>query len=285
MLCCTHVVALCMLACAGAGPSSPGDLYGKFTWRIEKFSEISKRELRSTVFEVGGYKWYVVFHATPCVRTHVLSSSSHRYILVYPQGCDVCNHLSLFLCVADYDKLLPGTFAVVEDALDVFFPPSSSSRLEPLCTVYHCSGEQRPQKVQILWYSIYSTCHVDTLTVPADTLHRFCKKEHDWGWKKFMELSKILEGFTVQDTLVIKAQVQVIRYHPAGCLSALLLLFLLVQLLSHHHAVPHTAANASYQGSTWPPIPLPRRPVPTRTGARLPDQRGEHLQALFGRAA
>lgn len=31
-----------------------------------------------------------------------------RYILVYPQGCDVCNHLSLFLCVADYDKLLPG---------------------------------------------------------------------------------------------------------------------------------------------------------------------------------
>jgi len=35
-------------------------------------------------------------------------SSPPRYILVYPQGCDVCNHLSLFLCVADYDKLLPG---------------------------------------------------------------------------------------------------------------------------------------------------------------------------------
>ncbi len=44
----------------------------------------------------------------------------------------------------------------------------------------------------------------------ADTLHRFCKKEHDWGWKKFMELSKVLDGFTVADTLVIKAQVQVI---------------------------------------------------------------------------
>jgi hypothetical protein len=25
----------------------------------------------------------------------------------------------------------------------------------------------------------------------SDTLHRFCKKEHDWGWKKFMELSKV----------------------------------------------------------------------------------------------
>lgn len=37
-----------------------------------------------------------------------LGSCFFRYILVYPQGCDVCNHLSLFLCVADYDKLLPG---------------------------------------------------------------------------------------------------------------------------------------------------------------------------------
>ena len=45
-----------------------------------------------------------------------------------------------------------------------------------------------------------------------DTLHRFCKKEHDWGWKKFMELSKVLDGFTVAETLVIKAQVQVIRW-------------------------------------------------------------------------
>ncbi len=38
----------------------------------------------------------------------VSSPFACRYILVYPQGCDVCNHLSLFLCVADYDKLLPG---------------------------------------------------------------------------------------------------------------------------------------------------------------------------------
>jgi hypothetical protein len=49
----------------------------------------------------------------------------------------------------------------------------------------------------------------------SDTLHRFCKKEHDWGWKKFMELSKVMEGFTVADTLVIKAQVQVIHEKPA----------------------------------------------------------------------
>ncbi|KAG6550159.1 hypothetical protein Mapa_008116 [Marchantia paleacea] len=137
------------------GPK-PSDLYGKFTWKIENFSEISKRELRSNVFEVGGYKWY---------------------ILVYPQGCDVCNHLSLFLCVADYDKLLPGWSHFAQFTIAVV--------------------NKDPKK------SKYS-----------DTLHRFCKKEHDWGWKKFMELSKVLDGFTVADTLVIKAQVQVIRENP-----------------------------------------------------------------------
>ena len=135
----------------------PTDLYGKFTWKIENFSEISKRELRSNVFEVGSYKWY---------------------ILVYPQGCDVHNHLSLFLCVADYDKLLPGWSHFAQFTIAVV--------------------NKDPKK------SKYS-----------DTLHRFCKKEHDWGWKKFMELSKVLDGFTVADTLVIKAQVQVIHEKPA----------------------------------------------------------------------
>ena len=41
---------------SNTGPK-PDDLYGKFTWRIEGFSEVSKRELRSAVFEVGGYRW------------------------------------------------------------------------------------------------------------------------------------------------------------------------------------------------------------------------------------
>lgn len=40
-----------------SGPK-PLDLYGRFTWKIEKFSTINKKELRSNAFEVGGYKWY-----------------------------------------------------------------------------------------------------------------------------------------------------------------------------------------------------------------------------------
>jgi hypothetical protein len=138
-----------------AGPC-PSSLYGKFTWKLEGFSDVSKRELRSQTFDVGGYKWY---------------------ILVYPHGCDVANHLSLFLCVADYDKLLPGWSHFAQFTIAVV--------------------NKDPKK------SKYS-----------DTLHRFCKKEHDWGWKKFMELSKIADGYTVGDALLIKAQVQVILDRP-----------------------------------------------------------------------
>ncbi|CAA6667244.1 unnamed protein product [Spirodela intermedia] len=145
------------------GPK-PSDLYGKFTWKIENFSQISKRELRSNVFEVGGYKWY---------------------ILIYPQGCDVCNHLSLFLCVANHDKLLPGWSHFAQFTIAVVNKDSKKSKY-------------------------------------SDTLHRFWKKEHDWGWKKFMELSKLSDGFIVADALVIKAQVQVIRekaHRPFRCLD------------------------------------------------------------------
>ncbi|KFM23482.1 MATH domain-containing protein [Auxenochlorella protothecoides] len=145
--------------------TNPGDLYGRFTWKIDKFSDINKRELRSNTFEVGNYKWY---------------------ILVYPQGCDVANHLSLFLCVADYDKLLPGWSHFAQFTIAVV-------NRDPKASKY------------------------------SDTLHRFCKKEHDWGWKKFMELGKVGEGFTLQDSLVIKAQVQILRdrpHRPFRCLDA-----------------------------------------------------------------
>ncbi|KAG6732656.1 hypothetical protein I3842_01G189000 [Carya illinoinensis] len=146
------------------GGPKPSELYGKHTWKIENFSQINKRELRGNQFEVGGYKWY---------------------ILIYPQGCDVCNHLSLFLCVANHDKLLPGWSHFAQFTIAVVNKDSKKSKY-------------------------------------SDTLHRFWKKEHDWGWKKFMELSKVSDGFIDADTLIIKAQVQVIREkadRPFRCLD------------------------------------------------------------------
>lgn len=280
----------------------PTELFGKFTWRIENFTSVgSKRELRSAQFDVGEYKWCVCIHHSPhgqsacqqeqqslnccCCRAAAAAAVALgsccvccRYILVYPQGCDVCNHLSLFLCVADYDKLLPGTPQPLsssqqqEQAQRLCASPTASQqqqqmqaaaagfrgcdvvcssscrtltlclpparRLEPLCTVHDRCCQQGPQEEQVLRYLKVPAAHpcssswlasglsahtgwgrstpVPDSCVPpaprmcADTLHRFCKKEHDWGWKKFMELSKVLDGFTVADTLVIKAQVQVI---------------------------------------------------------------------------
>ncbi|KAK5844108.1 hypothetical protein PVK06_000243 [Gossypium arboreum] len=150
----------------------PSELYGKYTWKIEKFSQINKRELRSNAFEIGGYKWY---------------------ILIYPQGCDVCNHLSLFLCVANNDKLLP-------------------DRLEPFAQFTIAVVNNDPKK------SKYSGCNLPWF---ADTLHRFWKRDHDWAWKKFMELSKLSDGFIESDTLIIKAQVQLISRPPFCCLDRL----------------------------------------------------------------
>ncbi|KAJ1285648.1 hypothetical protein BS78_03G293900 [Paspalum vaginatum] len=142
----------------------PSDLFGRYTWKIENFSKEKKREMKSEPFEAGGYKWY---------------------ILVYPQGCDVSNHLSLFLCAANHEKLLPGWSHFAQFTIAV--------------------GNLDPKKVKY-----------------SDTLHRFWKKEHDWGWKKFMELSKIQDGFLVDDALEIIAQVQVIREkadRPFRCLD------------------------------------------------------------------
>ncbi|CAH2046690.1 unnamed protein product [Thlaspi arvense] len=133
----------------------PSELFRKHTWKIEKFSEINKRELRGDNFDVGGYKWY---------------------ILIYPQGCDVCNHLSLFLCVGNHEKLLPGWSHFAQFTIAVI--------------------NKDPKKSK-----------------HSDTLHRFWKKEHDWGWKKFIELPKLLNDGFIDDsgTLIIKAQVQVLR--------------------------------------------------------------------------
>lgn len=182
---------------------------------------------------------------------------------MYPQGCDVHNHLSLFLCVADYDKLLPGTnlrnpFSM-DGKMDVRISPSplnaeSESRLMsrqhslqsvrldmrgidtnatanpfpcpmtrslPVLTAVSLSirSPRKPKKKKgwshFAQFTIAVVNKDPKKSKYSDTLHRFCKKEHDWGWKKFMELSKVLDGFTVADTLVIKAQVQVIHEKPA----------------------------------------------------------------------
>ncbi|CAA7041425.1 unnamed protein product [Microthlaspi erraticum] len=144
----------------------PSELFGDHKWKIEKFSETNKRELHSDVFEAGGHEWY---------------------ILMYPEGCDVRSHLSVFLCVANRDKLLPGWSHLAQFTIAVVNKDSKKSKF-------------------------------------SDTLHRFWRKEHDWGWKKFIELPKLQDGFIDDyDSITIGAQVQVISDRvdrPFRCLSS-----------------------------------------------------------------
>lgn len=69
MICAFQPFAILNILASGAWPSNsivylscigprPSELYGKFTWRIDNFSQINKRELRSNSFDVGGFKWY-----------------------------------------------------------------------------------------------------------------------------------------------------------------------------------------------------------------------------------
>ncbi|KAL0737052.1 hypothetical protein Bca4012_013262 [Brassica carinata] len=67
--------------------SKHAELYGKHTWKIENYSENYKRELRSDVFDAGGYKWY---------------------ISIYPTRWDDCNHLAVYLCLTNHEELRPG---------------------------------------------------------------------------------------------------------------------------------------------------------------------------------
>lgn len=47
--------------------SKYSDLYGRHTWKIKNYSEISKPGFRSDVFYAGGYNWYIKFALLPYI--------------------------------------------------------------------------------------------------------------------------------------------------------------------------------------------------------------------------
>lgn len=79
----------------------PQELFGKFTWKIDNFSDISKRELRSNQFDVGEYKWCVSrsFAARACAQAAPYTSSRA------PAGTSSCIHraaTSATICPCSY---------------------------------------------------------------------------------------------------------------------------------------------------------------------------------------
>lgn len=84
------------------GPK-PSDLYGKHTWKIEKFSQLTKRELRSNAFEVGGYKWYVdgyIFeiNSVPSNIFNIFWSPCLQVSCIFPWNSKpISSHLSAYI--------------------------------------------------------------------------------------------------------------------------------------------------------------------------------------------
>lgn len=76
----------------------------------------------------------------------------------------------------------------------------------------------------------------------SDTLHRFCKKEHDWGWKKFMELSKVGAAPTGALPPCLRSTH---AEAPAFCSVA---------LSSAVHALVHAMPCRSWTASPWPTL-------------------------------
>jgi hypothetical protein len=64
------------------------------------------------------------------------------------------------------------------------------------------SGKRRWQSLRPTLYTLRVLC--------CAVIYKLCMLCLQ-GWKKFMEVSKVMEGFTLAGSLVIKAQVQVIR--------------------------------------------------------------------------
>ena len=155
-------------SCAGPKPAA---LYGKFTWKIENFSEISKRELRSTVFEVGSYKW-----CAPAPRMPARTAAPASLLQCFSCLC-ACRQVHPGL-PAGLRRMQPPVVVPVRGRLRQTAArrasgapclqtcPSEVSgaecgalcRLEPLCAVHHCGREQGPEKVQVLWCATAHRC-------------------------------------------------------------------------------------------------------------------------------
>lgn len=134
---------------------SPSDMYACFLWKAMNPPQFYARDISSPVFDVCGTKWIISTCPDP----------------EYP------NCMSLFLCVANHDKILPGWSQFAQFTVSLI-------NEDPMKSI-HCDG-----------------------------FHRFSRSELDWGWKDFMTLKELVDGFMHKHGLEFKIQVQLIREKP-----------------------------------------------------------------------
>jgi hypothetical protein len=108
----------------------------------------------------------------------VLLHPVYRYILVYPQGCDVCNHLSLFLCVADYDKLLPGDQQGPAAALQWALQPSSGAGAHDQATCCNAPLTGSYLHSMVLLQTIHLVLQLNMMLSCSCRLESLCTVHH-----------------------------------------------------------------------------------------------------------
>lgn len=138
-------------------PRTLEDVY--HTWEIEAYRSLPKKD-HGPIFTAGGYPWYEAKPSCPPPRQRMslgwnLLTRAFRRILIFPQGNNT-SHASIYL--------------------EHGFDPSDIPEDWSCCVQFSL----------VLWNpndpSIYThhTAH-----------HRFTKEEGDWGFTRFLELSKM----------------------------------------------------------------------------------------------
>ncbi|VVA37122.1 Hypothetical predicted protein [Prunus dulcis] len=129
----------------------------KHCWKIESFSTFKSQRLQSELFTAGGQKWKIE---------------------LYPKGDDhgENTHVSVYLRIANPEKLSPGSQLLVEYTLRI---------------VNQLDGKDKSRKSNHSWFSASSPC---------------------WGWPCFIKWDsfKMLDnGYLVKNTCLVEAEVTV----------------------------------------------------------------------------
>ncbi|CAI5463222.1 unnamed protein product [Closterium sp. Yama58-4] len=160
----------------GADVMEVNSLSGTFQWQIDGFSELAEASVYSNTFLVGGYCWCVLVLAAFQVVYRRIQPGM-RQLLVYPEGGEKSEDLSLYLVVANAATV----------------PPGWTKRMDFVLTVVNQFDR--------------------TKSVKNETSNLlFSPRAPNWGWSSMMplkDLNDLSKGFLVNDTVILEADVKV----------------------------------------------------------------------------
>ncbi|KAF7142610.1 hypothetical protein RHSIM_Rhsim05G0178200 [Rhododendron simsii] len=165
--------------------ATPTDPSALFTWKIENCSKLKAEKLYSQIFYCGGFKWRLI---------------------AYPMGNPT--DLSVYLDIPDSMKLPPGWSRYTRFSISLInqiHTRNTKSNVRLLLV----------EKAVVVGFPAVAVV-VDPGT--ADTEHEFSAGKMSWGFHSFLPLVKLydpMEGFLVNDTIVLEAGVTIPNSHDS----------------------------------------------------------------------